>query len=68
MEIMKVKKNNLKLLKNPDWFFFRNPDDCKFGSFKLLNSEKGNAYLIGRHKTKNTNIIIAKKCKKRNDN
>ena len=65
---MKVKKNNLKLLKNPEWFFFRNPDDCKFGSFRLLNSAKGNAYLIGRHKTKNTNVIIAKEYKKRKDN
>ena len=64
---MKAKKNNLKLLKNPDWIFFRNPDDCKFGSFRIFNS--GNdKYLIGWHKIKNTNMIIAKKYKKRNDN
>ena len=57
---MKVRKNKLKLLDNPDWHFMRNPDDCIFNTFRIIRSG-AIEYLIGRDKEKDTNIIVAKK-------
>ena len=57
---MQVKKNKLKLLNNPDWQFIRNPDDCKFNTFRIVKSGTY-TYLVGRHKDKDTSIMVAKK-------
>jgi hypothetical protein len=59
---MKVKKNKLKLLENPEWKFVRNPDDCKFGTFRIIYAGNHD-YLCGIEKGEDYGklILVAKK-------